>query len=291
MKETVVISLKQFSEDSKNLAGSINADYLPYKKEVFIEAFGKYKKIVAVMSAGIAVRGISGLLKDKWTDPCVVVVSPDLKFAVPILGGHHGGNELAKEMSELGIIPVITTATETRGLMSVESVAENIGRQVLNKDSTREVNAAVLKGTIPKYVLTGPAIALVEPSVSVLLRKGEYIAGVGCRRGVTESEVLEALNRAFEISGVKQDEIFAYTTTKLKEDEKGLISAIGKTGGTLVFLDDDIINAEKPESPSRASDKIGLNSVAESAALALSKRKEIVMKKHIFGRVTVAIVR
>ncbi len=66
------------------------------------------------MSAGIAVRGISNLLNDKWTDPCVVVISPDFKFAIPILGGHHGGNDLAKKLKILDIKPIITTATEQK---------------------------------------------------------------------------------------------------------------------------------------------------------------------------------
>ncbi|MBN2734006.1 MAG: cobalt-precorrin 5A hydrolase [Methanomicrobiaceae archaeon] len=291
MKDTIVISLEAFKEGSQRIADALNADYACYKKDIFKEIFYDYKKIIAVMSAGIAVRGISNLLRDKWTDPCVVVVSPDFKFAIPIIGGHHGGNDLAKRVSDLGIQPVITTATETKGMISVESFAEKGGMYILNKDSTRKVNAAVLEGRIPKYMLTGPAVAIVSPSVSILLKKGEYIVGLGCRRGISEDEILSAINEALLMSGINNDEIFAYATTKLKEDEEGLINAINSINGNLVFLDDNAINSEIPLSPSRAFDKIGLYSVAESSALALSKRKEIIMKKQIFGRVTVAIIR
>ncbi|MDD4126229.1 MAG: cobalt-precorrin 5A hydrolase [Methanomicrobium sp.] len=291
MKDTVVISLKTFDNDSKKLADALDADYTVYNPEIFGECFKEYKNIIAVMSIGIAVRGIATLLKDKWTDPCVVVVSPDFKFAVPVTGGHHGGNSLAKKMEEFGINPVITTATETKGLMSVESIAEKEGMDILNKDSTRRVNAAILEGKIPRYVLSGPAVAVVSPSVSILLKNGEYIMGIGCRRGVSKEEVLDAIKRALESSCIKSDEIFAYATTRLKEGETGLADAILDLDGNLVFLDDATINAEIPPSPSRASDKIGLLSVAESSALALSKRKEIIMSKQVFGRVTVAIVR
>ena len=291
MKDTVVISLETFKEESQKIADALNADYISYNNDVFKDVFNNYKKIIAVMSAGIAVRGISNLLNDKWTDPCVVVISPDFKFAIPILGGHHGGNDLAKKLKILDIKPIITTATETKGMMSVESVAQKEELEILNKDSTRMVNATIIKGLIPRYVLSGPAVAIISPSVSILLKNGEYIVGIGCRRGVLKDEVLEAIKKALEISGIKSDEILAYSTTKLKEDEEGLIDAIKIMNGNLVFLDDDEINSEIPPSPSRALDKIGLLSVAESSALALSKRKEIIMKKQIFGRVTVAIIR
>ena len=56
------------------------------------------------MSMGIVVRKIAPLLDDKWTDPAVVVVSPDFRYAIPLLGGHHGANELAKELAGLGLV-------------------------------------------------------------------------------------------------------------------------------------------------------------------------------------------
>lgn len=291
MKDTAVISLKAFEEEAGKLACAVDAEYLEYNSEIFKECFSRFKNIIAVMSAGIAVRGIAGLLTDKWTDPCVVVVSPDFKYAIPIAGGHHGGNALAKKLERFGLISVITTATETKGLMSVESVADIENLEILNKDSTRTVNAAIISGKIPRYILTGPAIASVSPAVSILLKRGEYIVGVGCRRGVSKDEVLNAIYESLKISGIKKEDILAYTTTKLKEDETGLIDAINSLGGNLVFLEDETINMQNPPSLSRASDKIGLCGVCESSALALSKRKEIIMKKNVFGRVTIAIIR
>ena len=136
------------------------------------------------MSMGIVVRKIAPLLDDKWTDPAVVVVSPDCRYAIPLLGGHHGANVLAKELAGLGLVPVITTATESRGRDSVESVAERSGTAVVNRDSTRAVNAALLERDLPVHAIEGPAIVLAGPDVSLLVRKGEYSVGIGCRKGV-----------------------------------------------------------------------------------------------------------
>ena len=75
------------------------------------------------------------------------------------------------------------------------------------------------------------------------------------------------------------------------KSETGLIEAIEEIKGNLVFLDDELIKREKPVSPSRAQDKLGLPGVAEPAALALSKKKEIVMEKTKYGGVTIAVIR
>jgi cobalt-precorrin 5A hydrolase len=60
--------------------------------------------------------------------------------------------------------------------------------------------------------------------------------------------------------------------------------------GSLVFLDDGTLNAQEAISPSRAGN-LGLKGVAEPAALALSRHRELVLPKRIYGGVTVAIAR
>ena len=242
------------------------------------------------MSMGIVVRKIAPLLDDKWTDPAVVVISPDCRYAVPLLGGHHGANELAKELEGLGLQPVITTATESRGRDSVESVAERTGTAVVNRDSTRTVNTALLDRDLPIHAIEGPSIVLAGPDVSLLVRQGEYSVGIGCRKGVGQDEVTGAVRTALAENGIAETDVLIYATTVKKMQEPGLIAAVGALSGNLIFLDDDTINAQTGTGPSRAS-KIGLLGVAGPCALATAKRKEIIMEKKVYGRVTVAIAR
>ncbi len=291
MNDTIVISLEPTAERAKELADRLDADFALYSKDAFGQAYEHYTTIIVVMSAGIAVRSAAPHLRDKWTDPCLVVVSPDFRYAIPVLGGHHGGNEAAFRLEEMGLHPVITTATETRGLPSVERVAEERGLVVINKDSTRAVNAAILEGEVAVHLIEPPAIAIVPAGVSVLLKKGELIVGIGCRRGTGKEEILHALTSAFADAGIGREDVCAYATAGIKKDEPGLIQAVGELGGTLIVVDDAFIRAETPPSPSRACDKLGLPGVAEPAALALSKRKEVIMKKQIYGGVTVAVIR
>lgn len=287
---TVVISLEKFADDAKHMAAYLEADFREYSPDAFSNAFAAYENIVALMSAGIAVRGISPLLKDKWTDPAVVVVSPDLRYAIPISGGHHGANELALKLSGMGICPVITTATECMGRESVESIASRDGYEIINKDSTRRVNASMLDSDVPIYMIDGPGIVVAGPGVSVMVKKGEYVVGVGCNKGVSSDEVVRSIRAGLSDAGVMENGVLAFATTAKKRYETGLLDAVRELSGNLVFIDDDTINAQVVPSPSKAR-AIGLPGVAEPCALALSKRKELVMKKRAYGNVTIAVAR
>jgi cobalt-precorrin 5A hydrolase len=290
MTDTVVIALPYFRKDAERIAAFLGADSAIYRPEIFKEVFCSRKRIVALMSMGIVVRKIAPLLDDKWTDPAVVVISPDCRYAIPLLGGHHGANALARELAGLGLQPVITTATESRDRDSVEEIAERTGTAVVNRDSTRAVNAAFLNQDLPVHAVQGPAIVLASPGVSFLVRKGEYSVGIGCRKGVGEDEVMSAVRAALAENNIEENDVFIYATTVKKMHEPGLIAAVGALSGNLIFLDDDTINAQAGTGPSRAS-KIGLLGVAGPCALATAKRSEFIMKKKVYGRVTVAIAR
>lgn len=290
MTDTIVIALPYFLKEAEGIAAFLGADTALYTPEIFKDAFSCRKRIIALMSMGIVVRKIAPLLGDKWTDPAVVVISPDCRYAIPLLGGHHGANTLAKELGRLGILPVITTATESRGRDSVESVAERTGTAIVNRESTRTVNAVLLEYDLPLHVIKGPAMVLAGPDVSLLVRKGEYSVGIGCRKGVGEEEVTGAVRAALRENGIEESGVFIYATTVKKMQEQGLVAAVGALSGNLIFLDDDTINAQAVTGPSRAS-KIGLLGVAGPCAIAASRRKELIMEKKVYGRVTVAIAR
>ncbi len=101
----------------------------------------------------------------------MVVVDSNLNFAIPLLGGHHGANEIARKLSELGAIPVLTTATEVHGKPSVEGIAYKLGCEIFNKESTVAVNCALLDKEIEVLEVKGPRIVVVDEDVSVLIRK------------------------------------------------------------------------------------------------------------------------
>lgn len=83
-------------------------------RERFARGFPLYSNWVLLMTTGIAVRYLQGLLENKKSDPGVVVMDEAACFAVSLAGGHEGGaNRLAYRVANLvGAVPVISTATE-----------------------------------------------------------------------------------------------------------------------------------------------------------------------------------
>lgn len=281
-----VVTLPRFADAGRRVAEFLEADLHLYHAEIFRELTGNTDCIVALMSSGIAVRGVAPYLSDKWHDAALVVVTPDLSYAVPVLGGHHGANECVKRLADFGITPVISTATEVSGKVSVEETAKQLGCTVVNRSSTRKVNGAVLDSDVPVLRVNPPKILVANPGVSVLVTESRYVVGIGCRLGTTKEEIISAVLAAYAVSGISGSTLFA--STQKKFHEKGLHEAAAELGANLIFLDDATINAQTPKSASRAS-MLGLSGVAEPCALALSENGRLVLKKTVFGRVTIAI--
>ena len=290
MVKTAIIAFEKDRQLAEQIRGLTEGDILIYENGVFERAFMEYNLIVAIMAAGIVVRKISPLLRDKWKDPGVVVVDAAGRFAIPILGGHHGANELAERLSEIGIIPVITTATEAYGKCSVERVSELLGCDIVNKESTKSVNLSILREDVPVLRIMGPKIVLVD-DVSVLKRGGGFVVGIGTRKGVKKEEVVSGIREALSEASLDIDEIDLFATSRLKEREMGLIDACRELGKPLVFLADDDINSVNPPSSSSKAQRMGLKGVCEPCALVLSKRGELILSKRVYGSVTIAIAR
>ncbi|MFA5311779.1 MAG: cobalt-precorrin 5A hydrolase [Methanomassiliicoccales archaeon] len=277
-------------QKAEMLAAWLEADVFDYSDDIFERLFRSHGKIVAIMAIGIVLRKIAPLVQDKWVDPAVVVVTPDLRYSVPLLGGHHGGNDIARALAEHGIEPVISTATDALGRDSVEEVASRNGLEVVNKASTVAVNKAFLEGDVPVYRIDGPAVVMITNGVSVLASKGEYVVGIGCNRGTSSDEIVNAINDALKERKIGTHEVLTYASSMKKADESGLLTAIRKMGGHIFFVDDETINSQPVSTRSKA-DLIGLIGVAEPSALALAKRKELIMQRRAYGNVTVAIAR
>jgi cobalt-precorrin 5A hydrolase len=287
MGEPAIITFSRNLAAAEKLRDFTGGDIIIYTKEAFKQAFENYKSIIAVMATGIAVRNIAPLIRDKWKDPAVVVVDSGLDFAIPVLGGHHGGNELAKKLEDIGIIPVITTATEIKGKKSVEAVAGSLGCRIINKDSTKKVNTALLDADVEILNVKGPKIVRVDDDVSVLKRRG-LVVGIGANRGVGEAEVIDAVNAALSGIGADIGDVKYLASAKIKENERGIIDAAERFGKEVKFVSHELINSIRAPSQSRAK-PLGLNGVCEPAALAVSEEKELLLKKRIYGNVTIAI--
>ena len=91
--------------------------------------FQKYDGIVLLISLGAVVRMIAPILKDKKTDPAVVVLDDRAEHAISVLSGHIGGaNELTHKVARLtGARPVITTASDVQKTIPVDMFGREFG--------------------------------------------------------------------------------------------------------------------------------------------------------------------
>ncbi len=112
------------------------------------EQFFRFHHHVCVAASGIVVRCVGPLLRDKTTDPGVVVLDQDGRYAVSLVGGHLGGaNDLARKVARITAgQAVITTATDTAGLPALDLLARELGLVADRPERFAALAAALLDG-------------------------------------------------------------------------------------------------------------------------------------------------
>ena len=173
--------------------------------------------LLFIGAAGIAVRAIAPYVREKQSDPAVVVMDEKANWCIPILSGHLGGaNLLANKLAKMtGAQAAITTATDVRGVWAVDSWAKQEGLTVVNPSGIKEISAGLLQGQTKKlfseFPISGklPEGLVFSDAASCDIyigihrltdRKQEplylipaaLIAGIGCRKGA-QREQLDAL--------------------------------------------------------------------------------------------------
>ena len=91
--------------------------------------FKSYDGLVCIFSLGAVIRLVSPHMKDKKTDPAVVVIDDKAQFVISALSGHLGGaNALARLIASiLNATPVITTAADVNETIAVDLLGKEFG--------------------------------------------------------------------------------------------------------------------------------------------------------------------
>lgn len=108
--------------------------------------FSRCDGMIMIMAAGIAVRVIAPYLRDKKSDPAVVVMDERGQFAISLLSGHLGGaNRLAEMLADhLRATPVITTASDVNKTLALDELACRRGWRIENYPQLKRVSAALV---------------------------------------------------------------------------------------------------------------------------------------------------
>ncbi|MFC7154260.1 cobalt-precorrin 5A hydrolase [Halomarina halobia] len=299
-EEIAIVSFERKLETAEEIRSGLagryeRIDVIEYHTDVFAEHWGAYDCFVGLMASGIAMRKTAPLLDDKWDDPAVVVIDEELTWAIPITGGHHGANQVAKDLASLGAIPAMTTASEAAGKRGVEARARAMDAHVVNGDSTVATNLAVLDDELgPVARLDGPRAVLVGDDVTVLKRNEAegVVVGTGSVSGASRESFLAAWERALAAAGYGFDDVEFVATATRKADEEGLLAAADELGlGVVTFDRETLLEYEGP-TPSKSKRLIGWPGVSEASAIAGGREHELVVEKIGYeNEVTVAIGR
>ncbi len=298
-----------------------DAEILKFSSGIFAEMWGASKNIICIMATGIVVRAAAPLLKDKRTDPAVIVLDEKGSYAISLLSGHIGGaNELARRVAGfLGARAVITTASDVQEKLSPDMWAMEKNLHVEDFKKLRKISAGILNGELIRVKTECPFNTGLIPkeftivdtaeeadiiishrlinSNALFLRPKNLIAGMGCNRGTTEGEIREVFDTVFREENLSIHSLKCIATIDLKRNEKGLLDFARNKGLDIEFFSNNDLNSTALGYNIAESELVraatGALAVAEPAAiLGASKSSDnctLIAPKKKRGNVTLAI--
>lgn len=285
-------------------------------KEWTKEQFAKNEALIFIGAVGIAVRGIAPYVKSKKTDPAVLVIDEQGRYAISLLSGHIGGaNELTLAAAKiLGAEAVITTATDLHGKFAVDAFA---ARQNLYLDSmlyAKEIAASFVEGQRvgmrSAYPIKGPLpkeldlLGKYELGFMIDIRKSEPFSrtlhlvpriltlGIGCRRGVDQTHIYHAVTEVLGEYGIFLESVCQIASIDLKKDEEGICLLAEKLGVPFVtYSAKELLEIGIKEELSESEfvrSVTGVGNVCGRAALRGAGSDRLLIPKTACGGVTVA---
>ena len=242
-----------------------------------------------------------------------------------------GANRLARKTAVIfNGKAVITTATDVQGLAAIDEIAARKGFKIVNPEAIKEINGLLLaRKTIAVighsfwskticshfddrvvscsslsvaaqtsnlaevfgFVLIDEESSPASGLPALFLQSPKVVIGIGCRRLTPQSEIEEAVTSVLDDHGILWSKIVEIVSIDLKKDEKGLLDFVAAKELPIRFFSAaELENIKVPSPSTKVKAVTGSASVSEAAAI-VAGRGELLVKKHKFSRVTVAVAR
>ncbi len=265
--------------------------------------------LIGVCAAGILIRSLAPMIGSKWQDPPVLAVAEDASSVVPLLGGHHGANGLARDIAALlDAHPALTTAGDLR--LGVALDAPPKGWRLDNPLDAKAATASLLAGT--EASLSGfapwlepvaasdadakdmsPVVLSVAGCAPLVYRRPHLTLGVGCARHCPPDELVALVGTSLSDAGLNAGDLTGIWSVALKSDEAAVHHLGDVLGLPVRFYPVDVLEAQTPRL-ANPSDvvfaEVGCHGVSEAAALAAGgDGATLVMEKHKSANATCAV--
>jgi cobalt-precorrin 5A hydrolase/precorrin-3B C17-methyltransferase len=285
------------------------------------DLFAAGEAIIGICAAGILIRALAPLLADKRREPPVVAVAEDGSAALPLLGGHHGANDLARRIAAItGGTAAITTAGDVRLGLALD--APPPGWHLGNAAAVKPITAALLAdepvdliietanvdcGWLEECVPLSHEVGEGDAGLQVLvtdraiesddkalvLHPATLAIGVGCERGSSADEVYALVEKCLREAKLSPLSVAGIFSIALKAAEPAIHAVAQTLGVPARFLDAPTLLAETPRLSERSDivfRETGCWGVAEGAALAAAgPEATLVVAKQRSARATCAI--
>lgn len=315
MKTAVLALTRGGRELAGHLSTALKAEVINLEgrsiKTVIRELWPRYEGFILIMAAGIAVRIIAPLLRDKKTDPGIVVMDEAGQYAISLLAGHLGGaNELARAAAEAADgQAVITTSSDTLGLTPLDLWAR-FQRLSLVKGSFITLSARLvnngrlkvhldnIKGELPPdFEMTADSTQADiiisnrrQTAQAAVLCPRNIILGIGCNRGVKVKDVESAVDEICRELNLLRPAIDGLASIDLKADEEGLLDFARQNELPINFYPatrlNTVMGIQRSEIVHRCTGAYG---VAEPAAILEAAADRLLCRKKKWRDVTIAI--
>ena len=321
-----IFAPEKFSDDDKKINWYNNSTTIKIK-----ELFESNDGLICLFSLGAVVRLISPHLKDKKTDPAVIVIDDQAQFVISTLSGHLGGaNKLTNDIADrLGAIPVITTAADVNKTIAVDLVGKDLGWKIDDDSNVTKISAFMVnaekigvyqncgvknwwKNKLPENVSTYSNIDELKKSQSkgyliisdelindneilenaVVYRPPSLVIGIGLHWDTTKDKIIEGLDASLQKFNLSKKSIARFVSIKKEKDVVGLKKVAEEMNIPLEFFDRSDLATIKTPNPSKMVEGYeGTASVSEAAAIKSSGGNLIVEKQKFPPDLTIAIAR
>ena len=295
-----------------------------------VDLFQSNDALICLFSLGAVIRLIAPHIKDKKTDPAVIVIDDKAQFVISVLSGHLGGaNELSNNIAEkINATPVITTAADVNKTIPVDLVGKEFGWKIDDDTTVTKVSAFMvnkekigvfqdagekdwwkkeLPNNVSKYEnfeglknSDSKGFLIISDQIfkdkilenTVVYRPQTLVVGVGLHWDTSKDTIKNGLKSSLEKFHLSSKSLARFVSIKKEKDVEGLIELGKEMDIPIEYIDRvDLADVITPNPSKTVQAFEGTSSVSEAAALKSSGGKLIVEKQKFPPNLTIAIAR